>query len=132
MKGFAGTVVKGQGDGYMVAYQSARSGVWSAIELQRTFARRRDAEADPLLRLRIGLHSGRMISDEGDYYGRNVVLAARVADLAAGGEILVSCDLRDFTQTDPTLEYLPKGTFQLKGLKGEHELHAVRWDRRGS
>ena len=73
-----------------------------------------------------------MIADEQDFYGRNVVLAARIADLGAGGEILISSDLRQYTETDPGFRFTPKGTFELKGLKGEHEVHAVRWDRRES
>ena len=127
---FDGTIIKSRGDGYMVAYESSHAALRSAIELQRALARRRDSGADPLLRVRIGLHAGRVIADEQDFFGRNVVLAARIADLADGGEILVSSDLRQYTETDATFRYAPRGSFALKGLKGEHELHAVRWDRR--
>ena len=130
VQSFGGTIIKSQGDGYMVAYASASAALASAIELQRAFARRRDSAKDPLLRIRIGLHAGSVIVDGRDFVGRNVVFSARVADLAAGGEILVSSDLRRYTESHPAFQYTPKGTFDLKGLKGKHELHAVRWDRR--
>ena len=130
VQGFGGTIIKSQGDGYMVAFDSSHAALCSAIELQRAFARRRNSSSDPLLRLRIGLHAGSVIADDRDYFGRNVVLAARIADLGAGGEILVSSDLRQYTKTDPTFDYAPRGTFELKGLKGQHEVHSVRWDRR--
>ena len=130
VQGFSGTIIKSQGDGYMAAYDSSHAALRSAIELQRAFARRRNSPTDPLLRLRIGLHAGSVIADERDYFGRNVVLAARIADLGAGGEILVSSDLMQYTKTDPAFHYTRRGTFELKGLKGKHEVHAVRWDRR--
>ena len=130
VQSFGGQVIKSRGDGYMAAYDSSNAALRSAVELQRAFARRRSAKTDPLLRLRIGLHSGSVIADERDFFGRNVVLAARIADRAVGGQILVSSDLRQYTESDPSFHYTSRGTHQLKGLKGEHELYEVRRDRR--
>ena len=47
------------------------------------------------IRVRIGLHTGTAIERDGDYFGRNVAMAARVAAMADGGEILVSSELAD-------------------------------------
>jgi len=55
--------------------------------------RERDGSGESL-RVRIGLHTGEVISEEGDYFGKNVILAARIAAQAVGGEILVSEELR--------------------------------------
>ena len=40
--------------------------------------------------VRVGLHHGPAVEDEGDYFGATVNLAARVSALATGGEVLVT------------------------------------------
>jgi class 3 adenylate cyclase len=55
------------------------------------------------------------------------VLAARIADHAQPGEILVSAALRDYTSTDPTFDFEPRGEQHFKGLLGEHPVFAVSW-----
>jgi class 3 adenylate cyclase len=115
-----GSVVKAEGDGFMCSFASAHSGVRCAIEIQRTFA-----GGDALVR--IGLHSGFVIENPEAFMGRNVVLAARIANHAKGGEILVSSTTHEYTSTDPTLEFEPRGEVHFKGVLGEHALHAVRY-----
>lgn len=71
-----------------------------------------------------------MIADADDFYGRNVVLAARIADKARGGEILVSAAVKQYTESDPSLDFEHRehrGDFRLKGLTGEHGVYAVLW-----
>jgi class 3 adenylate cyclase len=65
------------------------------------------------------------MADEADFYGRNVVLAARIADHAQPGEILISAALREYTATDPSFEFEPRGEQHFKGLLGEHPVFAV-------
>ena len=43
----------------------------------------------------MGLHTGEVIAEEGDFFGKNVILAARIAAQAGGGEILVSEQMRE-------------------------------------
>jgi class 3 adenylate cyclase len=111
-----GQVVKSEGGASMCSFASAHAGLRSAIELQEALAS-----------LRIGLHSGFVIADAEDFYGRNVVLAARIADHAQPGEILVSAALRDYTSSDPTFEFEPRGEQHFKGLLGEHPVFSVSW-----
>lgn len=112
-----GTVVKSQEDGFMCSFTSAHAGVRSAIDMQRA-----------LPRPRLGLHSGFVIADASDFFGRNVVLAARIADSARGGEILVSSTVRDYTSSDSSLRFESRGDFHFKGLLGEHAVYAVAWE----
>jgi class 3 adenylate cyclase len=123
---FGGSVVKSQGDGFMVSFPSAHGGLHCAIEMQRTFDGHSIPEVGPL-KVRIGLHSGYVIADANDFFGRNVVLAARIADRARGGEILVSSSVKDYTETDPRVQFEDRGEHHLKGLVGEHSIYAVRW-----
>jgi adenylate cyclase len=111
-----GRLVKTEAGASMCSFASAHAGLRSAIELQRAFA------PAPL---RIGLHSGFVMADASDFYGRNVVLAARIADHAQPGEILVSAALREYTSTDPSFEFEPRGEHHFKGLLGEHAVFAV-------
>lgn len=124
---FGGTIIKSQGDGFMLAFPSARSGLRCAIELQRTFAEQPGPEHRDRLCVRMGLHSGPAIADSNDFHGPNVVMAARIADSAGGGDIIVSSALKEYTETDPAFEFDGRGDLRLKGLSGEHEVFAVRW-----
>jgi class 3 adenylate cyclase len=59
--------------------------------------------------------------------GRNVVLAARIAGHATGGEILVSSTLKQYTETDTSVLFEPRGEYHFKGLHGEHTIYSVVW-----
>jgi class 3 adenylate cyclase/Cdc6-like AAA superfamily ATPase len=122
-----GYEVKTMGDGFMVAFQSAKKGLDCAIAIQRAFDGH-DATDGEHVRVRIGLHAGEAIKDGDDFYGKNVILASRVAGNAAGGEILVSSLLRALVEssTDAALFSQPREV-ELKGLAGEHTLYAVGW-----
>lgn len=123
-----GTVVKSQGDGFMLAFSSAHSALYCAMEVERALAGRSFSPSAEELNVRVGVHSGFVIADADDFYGRNVVLAARIADQARGGEILVSAAVKQYTESDPSLDFEHRGDFRLKGLTGEHGVYAVLWE----
>ncbi|WGL51177.1 adenylate/guanylate cyclase domain-containing protein [Nocardioides sp. BP30] len=119
-----GHVVKSQGDGYMVVFPDALAGVRAALAIQeRLPAARRLRRAD--IHVRIGLHTGRVLSHDGDYFGRNVALAARVAAHGAADDVLVSDAVRDVIAHAPGLTLELRSTTELKGLAGEHRLWSV-------
>jgi class 3 adenylate cyclase len=97
------------------------------LELQRTFSGTESDGGPSALALRIGLHSGFVIAESEELLGRNVVLAARIAAQAEGGEILVSSTLKQYTETDPSFQFEPRGEHHFKGLLGEHLVYAVPW-----
>jgi adenylate cyclase len=113
-----GQVVKSHAGASMCSFASAHAGLRCAIDLMRALAP---------LPLRMGVHSGFVIADAADFYGRNVVLVARIADHAQAGEILVSEPLREYTASDPSFEFEPRGEHYFKGLHGEHAVYAVDW-----
>jgi class 3 adenylate cyclase len=112
-----GHEVKNLGDGLMVVFASSGDAVEAAVAIQRS-VRARNAEASVPIEIRIGVHVGEPVIEDGDYFGRPVAVAKRLCDAAGGGEILVSdlvrsmsrvpelfCDRRDLTlkgMTDPT------------------------------
>jgi class 3 adenylate cyclase len=160
IKANAGFEVKSEGDGFMVAFQSARKGLECAVGIQRALeVRNREPRAltpdpspvrgrgekqtpDPsttedrsraaagegseVVRVRIGLHAGEVIKEGEDFFGRNVIMAARVASQAHGGEILASGVLKALLEGSD-VAWGDKRAVELKGLPGEHEIWAVEW-----
>ncbi len=119
-----GFVVKHLGDGFMLAFQSARKALDCALAIQQAFASE-GAMPEPV-RVRIGIHAGEAVRENDDFFGKNVVMASRVAGKAAGGEILVSSVLRSLVESsvDPAM-FGAAREVELKGLEGKHTLHTV-------
>ena len=88
----------------------------------------RDESADEPIRVRIGLHTGEAIKEADDFYGKNVILAARIASQAHGGEILVSSLLKELTESAGDIAFGEGREVELKGLSGPHQVHQIQWE----
>jgi DNA-binding NarL/FixJ family response regulator/class 3 adenylate cyclase len=123
-----GTLVKALGDGHLLAFPSARAALRCAIDVQRALP----LDGAPDLRVRMGMHTGEPALREDDLHGRTVVKAARIADLARGGEILVSSVVRELAEADEDLGeelwFEDDRELELRGLRGRHVVMAARWD----
>jgi class 3 adenylate cyclase len=118
-----GVEVTCQGDGFMLAFDGARRALRAAVAIQRAVA------ADGLdMRVRMGLHTGEAIREHEDLFGRTVIVAARIAATASGGEILVSSLLRQLSDGSGEFAFGPPRAESLKGLPGVHELYPVAWE----
>jgi class 3 adenylate cyclase/tetratricopeptide (TPR) repeat protein len=115
------------GDSFMIAFSSARRALLCAIAVQRSFAAYCESHPDLPLRVRIGLHVGEVIRESTDFFGKSVILAARIAALAEGGQILVSSTLHDVAGSAGDLRFEPVGEKQLKGLAGTHRIFEIVW-----
>ncbi len=73
---------------------------------------------------RIGVHSGATLYHDGDYYGREVNKAARVAARAGGGEVLVTRPIVEASGSH--LKFEPIGEVRLKGFADPTELFLAR------
>jgi class 3 adenylate cyclase len=122
-----GHVVRFERDGFFASFSSAHAGLRTALELQRTFAGTAGGAQDNPLGVRVGLHSGFVIPSPDQPLGRNVVLAARVAAEAEGGEILVSSTVKRYTESDPSFRFEHRGEYHFKGVVGEHAVYRVLW-----
>jgi adenylate cyclase len=74
---------------------------------------------------RIGVHYGETLYRDGDYYGREVNQAARVAARAAGGEVLITRPVVEQAR-GPHLEFERIGEVRLKGFSEPTELFLAR------
>jgi len=83
-------VIKKLGDAVMIHGRDAARVVALALRLRRELAA--EGGCPPL---RMGVHSGSAVQRDGDWYGATVNIAARVADAAGAGEILLSLSTRE-------------------------------------
>ncbi len=121
-----GFEVKTEGDGFMIAFQSARQALQCAIAIQRALAKRND-DADEPVRVRMGLHTGEPVKEADDFYGNHVNLAARIASQASGEEILASALLRELTESAGDIAFGDGREVELKGLSGTQRVFSVGW-----
>ncbi|WP_143219162.1 adenylate/guanylate cyclase domain-containing protein [Actinokineospora bangkokensis] len=124
----SGHVVKSQGDGFMLAFSEPEQAIGAAIGIQHALAgpKRGALRATPVA-VRIGIHRGAAVSRDGDFFGRAVATAARVAAQAGGGEVLVSDDTLRGLADPGRFRLGPGRAAALKGLSGQFELHPVDW-----
>jgi class 3 adenylate cyclase len=123
--GCGGQVVKTIGDGFMAAFGDAAAAVEAALRVHERMARSRPLRRTSV-QVRIGLHRGRVTSRDGDYLGRNVALAARIAAAAAGGETLISETVVEAVDGRPGLHVDARGPAPLKGFDGTTPVFAVQ------
>jgi class 3 adenylate cyclase len=120
IEGAGGEVIKQTGDGYFAAFASPAAAVDAAVAIQRSL------DEEPIAPdVRIGVHSGKAFhTEDDDYTGQGVHMAARIGALAGGGEILVSTESLDgasrFRLSEPRSE-------TLKGFAEPVELAAIEW-----
>ena len=108
--------VKWLGDGVMFHFSNAGTAIRSGLELIEKTERAVSVPA------RIGIDAGSVIVQEGDYFGRTVNVAARIADYARPHEVLVSDAARESAGIDE-VEFELIGDVPLKGVSKAVRLH---------
>jgi class 3 adenylate cyclase len=117
-----GYIVKSQGDGFMLAFPSAAAALRAVLTARARIAA--GYEGLPV-RIRAGLHAGEAIKHDDDFYGRTVVIAARISALALGGEILASDLVYALARGLGTFKFGESRSAALKGLEGTFDLFPV-------
>jgi adenylate cyclase len=117
---FGGRVVKDQGDGFMLAFPASGSAVACSIAIQRALREGWEGIAVPV---RIGMDCGDLKAEAGDFFGRTVVIAARIASAARGAEILVSHSVKE--ELSGAFALGNSRTVVLKGIMGEQSVFPV-------
>ncbi len=115
-----GKPIKWLGDGVMFHFRDPGPGVVAALEMVEGA---RESDLPPA---HVGLHAGPVLFQEGDYFGRTVNVASRIADYARQGEVLVS---EEVVAASPDLEgvrFESIGKVELKGLTETIPLHVAR------
>ena len=127
-----GREIKALGDGFMIAFPSARRAVACAVAIQRALstAARSDPEGD--LPVRMGLNAGEAILDGDDVFGSAVSAAARISGHAKGRQILVSEVVKSLVGNLPEIEFRDAGAKELKGFDEPWRLFEVAWRDEGA
>jgi adenylate cyclase len=113
--------VKSIGDAAMLLFPTPRR----AIDGLRELLARELVIEDTVLLPRAGAHHGAAVADDGDYYGAAVNLAARVANEARGGQLLVTTDIA-LAATDAGLMTTHVGAVELRNVSESTLPVAVR------
>jgi class 3 adenylate cyclase len=123
-----GHEVELRGDGILLAFARPEQALRSAVALQRAFAQYSSTHRDAPIHLRIGVHTGEAIQNADTFFGRSVVHAFRISDLARGRQILVSADTKERVEGSMALHFEDEREVDLKGLEGRHRVYSVRWE----
>ncbi len=120
-----GFEVKQAGDGFMIAFPSARRAVLCASDIQRAMAEHDHDHPVRRLRFRAGLNSGDAVREGDDFFGHTVNVASRIAGRAAGGQVLVSEATRVLAGRVDGVRFREIGRRKLRGLPGMHPLFEI-------
>lgn len=114
-----GKVVRWLGDGVMFFFREPAPAVRAALEMMD------DVAGEGLPSTHVGVSAGPVVIRGGDYFGRTVNLASRIADYARPGELLVSQEVVEAVEL-PEVEFTAIGPVELKGFSAPQRLHAAR------
>jgi len=116
---FNGRIIQYYGDGTLSIFQSAIDAVNCAIAMQKTFC------LSPVVPVRMGLHIGDIIFEDGQVFGNGVNLASRIESLGVAGSVLISDKVNDELKNHPDFKTVSMGIYQLKNIQEEVEVFAI-------
>lgn len=114
-----GRPVKWLGDGVMFYFEEPGHAVLAALDMVEEVA------THALPPAHVGIHAGPVVFQEGDYFGRTVNIAARIAEYARPGEVLVTQEVVDAADRT-SVSFTEIGPVELKGVSGTLRLHTAR------
>jgi len=118
-----GSLVKILGDGVMLHFDDVTDALTAVLGLIGTLGTQG-------LPAHAGIHAGALIERDGDYFGRTVNLASRVAGQAGPGQVLVTSEVAGATEQSG-FSFEQAATVALKGIAGEVDLFRVSIDAQG-
>ena len=114
-----GEVLQYYGDGTLTIFSSAVEAVECAVEIQLEVA------GEPLIPLRIGVHTGDIVRDTEGVYGDGVNVASRIEGLSAPGGVMVSGKVFDEIKNHSSLSSVSIGLVRLKNVEHRLDLFAI-------
>lgn len=115
-----GRIATFSGDGALCVFKSAIEAVQAAIAVQERM------REDPVVPLRIGIHTGDVISEGKNVYGDGVNIASRIESFAVAGSIFISEKVADEIKNQQRIESISLGKFELKNVEGAIGIHAIK------
>jgi len=121
-----GSVLKTYGDGVMTTHESAEVALHCAAAMQEALSAYNAEHEDEPLSAGIGISWGSVLHTGDDVFGHSVNLAKRLADVAKGGQVIVSSSVCELTDSVNGFCLRDLGDHEIKGL-GTHRLYEFVW-----
>jgi TolB-like protein/class 3 adenylate cyclase/Tfp pilus assembly protein PilF len=119
---FKGEIIQFYGDGCLLIFQNSADAVGFARALQLNF---RKTEAIPV---RIGIHLGEYLAEEGNIFGDSVNIASRIESMGVPGAILLSHTIKEQIRNKPEIKLTSLGNFEFKNVDEPIEVFALASD----
>jgi class 3 adenylate cyclase len=120
-----GAEIKTMGDGFMASFGSAQKALECASALQRVVTE--SLVLNPHTSVRVGINAGEPIAEDNDLFGASVIVAARIAAKASGGQVLVADVVRQLVAGKGFL-FSDTGEHVLKGFEEPARIWELRWE----
>jgi len=114
-----GNVIEYFGDGSLSIFSSITEALHCALQIQQQL------QDEPKVPLRIGLHIGEILLEDGKVMGDGVNLASRIQSLGQAGTILFSKEIFDKIRNHPEFQTSPLGYFKFKNVDDPMEVFAL-------
>lgn len=121
-----GVEVAHTGDGFIASFISSSRALHCACAMQEAVLRHNETSPRVPMQMRIGVHAGRPIEQDGRLVGACVHDAVRVCASASGGLVLASQKVVELINPDWFL-LIPRGPARLKGVPEPMPLYEVDW-----
>ncbi|MDB5198250.1 MAG: hypothetical protein JWO92_213 [Chitinophagaceae bacterium] len=116
---FNGNIIQYYGDGTLSIFNSVIEGVQCALAMQQLFCK------SPVVPVRMGLHIGDIIINDGHVFGDGVNLASRIESLGMAGSVLISDKVNGELHNHPAIKTLSMGVYQFKNIERLVEVFAL-------
>jgi TolB-like protein len=117
--GHNGSILQFMGDGALCSFSSSTEAVRAALAVQL------EMQTAPIVPLRIGMHTGDIMSEGNTVYGDGVNIASRLESFAVPGSIFISEKVYDDIKNQKDLKAISLGKFSLKNVKKPIEIFAI-------
>lgn len=114
-----GRILEFKGDGALCCFNSALAGVQAAMALQL------EMQNEPVVPLRIAIHTGDIMMNNGQVYGDGVNIASRLESFSVPGSIFISGKVYDDIKNQKEIQTISLGQFSLKNVKEQVEIFAI-------
>ena len=107
------------GDGALCSFDSAVEAVQAAIAVQK------EAQQDPVVPLRIGIHTGDVVFMEDELYGDVLNIASRIESFAIPGGVFISAKVYDEIRNQKEIRAVSMGMYHLKNVTEPMQIFAI-------
>ncbi len=119
VKEFGGEIINYYGDGCLITFTNSTNAVSCAKILQE------ELRKDPYVPIRIGIHLGEILVEEGNVFGDSVNISSRIESMGVPGVVLLSDTIQKQIKNKPRFQLTSLGSFEFKNLDEPMEIFAL-------